>query len=41
MGMLELYAAMPVFIIAAILGMYLLSLILRDKSTPKKVMLMH
>ena len=39
--MLEIYAALPIFIIAAILGMYLLSLVLREKSTPKKIMVIH
>ena len=39
--MIEVYAAIPVFMIAAIIGLYLLSLVLRDKATPKRVMLIH
>lgn len=39
--MIEVYAAIPIFIIAAIIGMYLLSLVLREKETPKKLLLTH
>jgi len=36
-----LYAAIAIFGMAAILGMYLLSLILRKKTTPKGVTIIH
>jgi hypothetical protein len=39
--MLEVYAAIPIFILAAIIGLYLLSMVMRDKATPKRVLLIH
>lgn len=36
-----IYAAIAVFGMTAILGMYLLSLILRNKSTPKGITIIH
>jgi hypothetical protein len=39
--MATIYAAIAIFGMTAILGMYLLSLILRNKSTPKGVTIIH
>jgi len=39
--MISLYAAIAIFGMTAIFGMYLLSLVLRAKSTPKGVTIIH
>ena len=39
--MATIYTAIAVFGLAAILGMYLISLVFRDKATPKGVAIIH